>query len=261
MVGKPLAVTLCLLVLSAYSLPGQIKLLVRDGRPFVDGVYVNSHGPYRFLLDTGTNMNLMETGLAHKIGMGTTLHDVVESAVGKTLLAGSDDNIVELRPVRAGGQRFQYSDLETVHLSWPDMHGVLGQAFLSCFDYRLDLRGKRLDFGKQETGGNRAPFRIQDGRTAVSTSLGDLVLDSGAPRLVLFGVLPVSGELREMLTVTGSQSVHMIASRLMIAGRDIWRGDAVALPNQAERGVAGLMPLSIFKAVYVCNSERYVVFE
>jgi len=138
---------------------------------------------------------------------------------------------------------------------------VLGQWFLSGFDYLLDLRGKRLEFGKQSPNGSRSQFRLLDGRSAVSTSLGDLVLDSGAPRLILFGVRPDAGELSEMLTVTGSGSVGMVASRLVIEGRNIWRGDAVAIPNQAEPGIAGLMPLSLFKTIYVCNSEGYVVFE
>jgi hypothetical protein len=258
--ARPLAL-LCAAALATSPLVAEVKLLVREGRPFVDGVYVNGHGPYRFLVDTGTNMNLIEAGLARKIGMNPTFEDSVESAVGKTRMPGSDGNVVELGPVRADRQRFQFSKLETVHMVWPDVHGVLGQWFLSGFDYLLDLRGKRLEFGKQSPIGSRSQFRLLDGRSAVSTSLGDLVLDSGAPRLILFGVRPDAGELSEMLTVTGSGSVGMVASRLVIEGRNIWRGDAVAIPNQAEPGIAGLMPLSLFKTIYVCNSEGYVVFE
>jgi hypothetical protein len=100
-----------------------------------------------------------------------------------------------------------------------------------------------------------------DGRTAVSTSLGDLVLDSGASRLVLFGVVPDAGDLHDMLTFAGAKSVGMVARRLVIEGRNIWRGDAVALPDRTEPGVAGLMPLSLFRSIYVCNSENYVAFE
>lgn len=264
--GGPLAlrrrgIALCVLAMTACPLTGAVKLLVREGRPFVDGVYVNSQGPYRFLLDTGANMNLIESRLARRIGMTTTFEDVVESAAGKTLMPGSDGNVVELGPVRAEGQRFQYTDLETIHMLWPDIHGVLGQTFLSGFDYLLDLRGKRLEFGKQELTGNRSQFRRQDGRTAIATNLGDLVLDSGAPRLVLFGVVSGTGQLRDMLTLAGSKSVRMVASRLAIAGRDVWRGDAVALAGATEQGIAGLMPLSFFRSVYVCNSEGYVVFQ
>jgi hypothetical protein len=103
-----------------------------------------------------------------------------------------------------------------------------------------------------------------NGRTAVSTSLGDLVLDSGAVRLVLFGVAPDrpdKGGKSYLRTISGAQIVGMVFSQLAIEGRDIWRGDAVAIPDRAEPGVAGLMPVNLFRAVYVSNSEGYVVFE
>lgn len=256
----PLAL-LCSLAIAAGPLWGGVALQVREGRPFVDGVYVNGHGPYRFLLDTGTNMNLIEIGLARKIGMHATFENLVESSVGNTMMQGSDGNVVELGQVRSDAQRFQYSDLESIHILGPDIHGVLGQWFLSSFDYKIDLRGKRLEFGKQNPSGSRTQFRMQDGRTAVPTNLGDLVLDSGVSRLVRFGVGADAGELRDFLTVAGSRLVGMVASRLVIEGRNVWRGDAVALPDRTEPGVAGLMPLSLFKTVYVCNSEGYVVFE
>ena len=176
-------------------------------------------------------------------------------------MPGSDGNVVELGPVRAEQQRFQYSNLDTLHMLWPDIRGVLGQAFLGGFDYTVDLRGKRLEFGKQDRSGNRSQFRLLDGRTAISTNLGDLVLDSGASRVVLFGVGSGFGQVRDMLTLAGSTSVRLISSRLAIAGRDVWRGDAVAIPAQTEPGIAGLMPLSVFNSIYICNSERYVVFQ
>jgi len=265
MVGAgPLAflrILICCLAVASLPLAGGVKLQVRDGRPFVDGVFVNGHGPYRFLLDTGTNMNLIETGLARRIDMASTFENEVQSSTGRTLLPGSDGNTVELGPVRAAGQRFQFSKLEALRLVWPDVRGVLGQAFLSGFDYLLDLRGKVLEFGKQNPTGSRSQFRTLDGRSAVSTSLGDLVLDSGAPRLILFGVVPDPGERSEMWTVAGSQTVGMVASKLAIEGRNVWRGNAVAIPARSEPGIAGLMPLSLFRTIYVCNSERYVIFE
>jgi hypothetical protein len=166
--------------------------------------------------------------------------------------------------VKAGGQKFLYSGLEAIHNFAPDIQGVLGQWFLSQFDYTLDLRGKRIEFGKQERNGTRIPLQTINGRLAVSTSLGDLILDSGASRLVLFGVEPNIGlgGKREWRAVAGSQEVGVISIKpLVIEGRPIWRGEAVAIPNRSEPGVDGLLPLSLFKTIYVCNSEDYVVFE
>jgi hypothetical protein len=256
-----LAATALLLAIAACPLPGAVKLDVRDGRLFVRGVYVNGRGPYRFLIDTGANMNLIESDLAEKIGMNATFADIVESAVGKRSMPGSDGNVVELGRVRAENQRFQFSTLESLHTVWPDVKGILGQAFLACFDYRMDLRHKTLEFGKQDPGGKRTPFRLLEGRTMLTTSLGNLVIDSGAARLLLFGVAPGDGGQMPMLTMTGSQNVGTVTRKLLIEGRDVWRGDAIALPDRTEPGIAGLMPISFFKSVYVCNSEGYVVLE
>ena len=89
----------------------------------------------------------------------------------------------------------------------PDIRGVAGtRAFLSgSFDYTVDLRGKKLEFGKQERTGNRSQFRLQDGRTAIPTNLIDLGAGSvraagGAVRRRFEG----RGELRDMLTLAGS---------------------------------------------------------
>jgi hypothetical protein len=256
-----ITVSAALLAIAAYPLAGAVKLEVREGRPFVSGVFVNGHGPYRFLIDTGANMNLIESDLAEKIGMDATFADVVESSLGGRSMPGSDGNVIELAHVRAENQRFQFSTLDSLHTVWPDVKGILGQAFLACFDYTMDLRHKTLQFGKQERAGKRTPFRLLEGRTMLTTSLGDLVVDSGAGRLLLFGVTPGDGDQMPMLTMTGSQNVGTVARKLLIEGRDVWRGDAIALPNRPEPGIAGLMPISFFKSVYVCNSEGYVVLE
>jgi hypothetical protein len=245
----------------ACPLAGAVKLDIRDGRPFVKDVFVNGHGPYRFLIDTGANMNVIESDLARKIGMSATFEDVVESALGKSSMPGSDGNIIALGRVRAENQRFQFSTLDSLHTVWPDVKGILGQAFLACFDYRMDLEHRRLEFGKQEPTGRRTPFQLLEGRTALSTSLGNLVVDSGAARLLLFGVTPEEDDQVPMLTMTGARNVGTVTRKLLIEGRDVWRGDAIALPGRPERGISGLMPISFFKSVYICNSEGYVVLE
>jgi hypothetical protein len=145
---------------------------------------------------------------------------------------------------------------------WPDVQGVLGQVFLLRFDYLLDLHGKRLEIGKQDCSGTRTRMTITNGRPMVTTSMGALVLDSGAARLTLFGAEPQTVSSSVLKTVTGSQETGMVASQaLVIEGRRIWPGQTVAVPHAPEAGVGGLLPVSLFKGIYVSNSEGYVVFE
>jgi hypothetical protein len=249
---------------AAGPITSEVKMQVRDGHPIVGGVYVNGHGPYQFLVDTGTNVDLIEPHLAEVIGLTPTCRAELTSSVGTTIVPAADGIEVRLGLVRANGQKFLLGGLETIRHRWPDVQGVLGQWFLSSFDYTVDSRGKWLDFGKQDQSGTRSRFRLINGRMAISTSLGVLILDSGADRVVLFGVQPNigSGRTGELRTVTGSQQIGMAFNKqLVIEGRKIWRGDALAIPTHSQPGVDGLLPISLFKTIYVCNSEGYIVFE
>jgi hypothetical protein len=236
---------------------------VIEGRPVVDEVYVNGHGPFRFLVDTGSNVNLIETGLARKIGMKAMFQVELASSAGKILTEGSDGNELLFDATMDHDQKFLFTNLEEVHALDPDIRGVVGQWFLSRFDYTIDLRAKRFEFGKQDREGARVRFMMLNGRLVVPTSLGDLVLDSGTARVMLFGGGAVDrNENRGMVkTFAGSQTIGITPRKLTIEGRDVWHGDAVRLPSHTEPGVGGLLPISLFKAVYVANSEGYLVLE
>ena len=244
-----------------FSASGAVRMQVVEGRPVVDGVFVNGHGPYRFLVDTATTMNHMEPGLARSIGLQVNFRTQLSSSVGDVEAVGSEGVEIVLGDARADEQKLLFAGMEVVHQLAGDIQGILGQSFLSRFDYLLDLKRKRLEFGKQIVTGNRSPLRLHEGRNIISTSLGELVLDSGAATLVLFGVRPDGANESLIKTLAGSRTVGMIYSKLIVEGRQIWRGNAVAIPDRSEPGIAGLMPLSLFRAIYVCNSEGFVVFE
>jgi hypothetical protein len=192
--------------------------------------------------------------------MNPTFQVDLASSTGKTQTAESDGNEVSLDTVRANDQKFLLTGLEAIHKLDPDVRGVLGQWFLGRFDYTLDLRAKRLDFGKQDPAGTRTASTMLNGRTVISSSLGKLVLDSGAARLILFGATADGGGTGYVKTLTGSQAIGTASRKLSIEGREVWHGDAVTMPG-SEPEISGLLPLGLFKRVYVCNSEGYVVFE
>jgi hypothetical protein len=239
-----------------------VKLQIRESRPIVDGVYVNGRGPYRFLIDTGTNVNLIETRLARKIGMSASFQIELVSASGRIQASGSDGNEVSLDSAKANGQKFLFSDLDAIHDDSPDVMGVLGEWFLSQFDYTLDMEHQQLRFGKEAPQGTLTQFQIINARPVVSTSLGILALDSGNNHLVLFGTLGdlSTGSGYALRSVSGSRAVGNVSGRpLIIQGRTFWNGDAVAISDRPEPGVDGLMPLSLFQAIYVCNSGGYMI--
>jgi len=241
---------------------GGVKLQLRAGRPVVEGVYINGHGPFRFLVDTGATLNHLDPGLSWAADVSITFHTPLVSSTGTTPASGSEGNEIRLGPVTADGQTFLFGGIDALHQISPDLHGVLGQAFLSRFDYLLDLKSGRLEFGPAvaRPTGTRAAFTHRaDGRAVVSTSLGRLVLDSGAHAMIRFRV-PMTGT-HHMVTAAGTALVGTIPSTLVIGGRLLWRGEAVALADSPETDADGLLPLSAFRSVYFNNSEGYVVID
>jgi hypothetical protein len=249
------------IIIAAVPAFGAVKLHVKEGRPVVDGVYVNGQGPWRFLLDTGANVNLIETDLARKIGVKATSNVELASSSGKASMPQSDGNEVLLDSAKADDQRFLLTGLEAIHKLDPEVRGVLGQWFLAHFDYALDLKAKRLEFGKVAATGARTSFTMVNGRLVVPTSLGGLVLDSGAGRLVLFGVESDRGLDGRVLTLNGSGAIGFASRMLIVGERTVWQGDAVTMSSGTEPGLAGLLPLNLFRSLYVSNSEGYVVLE
>ena len=81
-----------------------VKLQVIEGRPVVDGVYVNGSGPYRFIIDTATSVNLVDVKLARSIGLTPTFRHELRTAAGISLTPGSGDVAVRLDSVQAGHQ-------------------------------------------------------------------------------------------------------------------------------------------------------------
>jgi len=239
-----------------------VKLQMREGRPVVDDVMVDGHGPYRFMVDTGATWNSIDPKLAQAIGMTATFQTQLTSSTGITQASGHKGSEVRLGPVAATDQIFLFAGMEAVHKLSADIQGVLGQVFLAHFDYLLDARAGRMDFGRYAPTAHsvRVAFEVVQGRPVIETSLGSLALDSGAHLLVRFGVKGTGAQL-QMATMSGTTQVSLIDSTLVIDGRTVWRGEAIAVPHSPEAGEAGLLPTSLFKIVYVCNSAHYLILE
>jgi hypothetical protein len=238
---------------------GGVKLEARANRPVVDGVFVNGHGPFRFLLDTGATLNHIDPGIGLSIGLTATSHTTLVTSTGAILAAAGEAREVRLGGIAAERQMFVFAGMDAIHEVSRDLQGVLGQEFLSQFDYRLNLEGRRLEFGEVgDRNGIRADLLTARGRPMITTSLGRFVLDSGAHGVIRFGVR--GGNIsQELVTASGILKVGTVSSRIEINGYTVWHGDAVAVPNSPESDADGLLPVQLFKSVYVSNSKRYVV--
>jgi hypothetical protein len=236
-----------------------VPLEVRDGRPVVK-VCVNGHGPFRFLLDTGSTLNQLDPRIAASIGLVPSFHTRLTSSTGVIEVSGSEGNDLQLGPTSGDQQIVLLNSADGLHQIASDIQGVLGQIFLSRFDYLLDMRTKQLVLGASAPAGTKMMFTIVAGRPVIPTSLGALVLDSGAHVLTRFGVRGFE-DGRQMATAAGTAGVSTIPSTLTIGGRTFWRGEAIAVPQSTETDVQGLLPIASFKKIYVSNSAGYLILD
>src|ERR1039458_6524067 len=242
---------------NARSLPqpdGSLRIVLVAGRPVVDGVFLNGQGPWRFLLDTGAQTNQVEASIARKLGLLPAFRTAIATTAGDALVTGGRVSAT------ATNQEFLFTGLDGVRALAANIHGVLGQEFLSHFDYLLDFAGHRLVFGGPvPDGGSRAVMNLVDGCPTVETDRGKLVLDSGTETAILFGASS-TGSARRIVTASGSASVSAVQNlRLRIAGR-VYATAAASLPRVSPQE-DGLLPASLFNAVYVSNSGKYLVLD
>jgi len=238
-----------------------IRLDILEGRPVASRVFLNGKGPFRFLLDTGAQTNQVEALLARQLGLTSQFQVVLETASGTARVPGGRVAEVTLEGATAANQEFLFTGMEAVQELSPDIQGVLGQEFLSRFDYLLDFRGRYLVFGAAVPGGTRIPARVIDGRMAVQTSHGYLVLDSGTEALILFHTTASSGPGGTIRTASGAGAVSMVHGATVRIGAKSYRPATAAFAANPFLPEDGLLPASLFGSIYVSNSGCYVVAE
>ena len=248
--------------LAASPVPAQTSsttdFSVVGGVPIVNDVFLNGHGPYRFVLDTGSDTNLIDARLVRKLGLraGLTLGNVTPS--GESRVAAGVVDEVAVGPAKAERQEFLVAGAENVAFSELDAVGIVGQEFLRHFDYTLDWKHRRVDWGGTPPGGERLPFRVVSNCMVIATDAGELLLDSGSTSLLLFrnGVHPG----RETVVTANGEftAAQVMGLPIRIGGRK-YHADRVVFHEVPNRPADGALPANLFRAVYVSNSGGYLV--
>ena len=238
-----------------------VKLEILGGRPVACQVFLNGQGPFRFLLDTGAQTNQVEEPLARKLGLAPSFQVEMDTRLGATRVPGGRVAEVALGDASATNQEFLFTTMEAVHALSPGIQGVLGQEFFSHFDYLLDFRGRRLVFGATAPDGARIAVRMIDGRMALPTSYGDLVLDSGVEALVLFRTSAPSAPGGTIRTAAGAGAVSMVQGATVRIGAKSYRPATAAVVANPAAPEDGLLPAALFGSIFVSNSAHYVIAE
>lgn len=285
----------CLLVLMALFLaaprsfavaPGPVSVPFHFVRGFavVVPVSVNGQGPYDFMLDTGSTITTLDSGLGQQLGLAAqglgTVTTLTQSAPAPLAIA----NRVAIGPVTEENLVVMIRDLSGLHQIAPTARGVLGQNALNHADFLLDYKHKLIEFdidgelGRSLRGHHVPLHRELIGNNpkyanlSVHGSVNDnglremeLMLDSGSASLVLFGGVDSVGTGYAESFVADTAGRHLLAGirdlQLVIDGKSREVATHVLSTTGAGPHIGGLLPTSIFNRIYISNTGGFAMFE
>jgi Aspartyl protease len=254
------------------------------GALLVIPVKINQSGPFDFMVDTGSQLNVVDPSLAARLTLksqgtvgllATATYSQASVAVLDSLEAGSH---VVMKPLVA------IQDLQQIQVADPRIRGVLGENFLAHFDVLIDyphrllcldeaklmqrkLHGERIPLVPRKHWENKVPFSE---RLVISVNLSDtgnrqilLQLDSGSDGPILY-----SGN-RELQAAEVSEAHHAFA---LLPPQDMRIGDRIirkatfVTPISPARDVLdreedGLLATVLFQRVYISHADHYVIFD
>ena len=243
-------------------------------------VFIGEDGPYRFLLDTGSSHTVISQTLATTLRAVPVAKAPMATSVGSILAL-----VVRLSDVAVGTARVESLLATSLPSSAAEMLGdgilgVLGQDFLSHFNYTLDYRTSRLSWDDEDQieKGVRLALEPSHGRLLVRLPQDArcrcplrLVPDSGANGVVLFAgteadrlAVNTAGTSMRMSTLVGEGSARrVIVSALLVGPATLWNLPAsrVVLPEDTTEHGDGLLPLSLFARVSFRHHEGYMVVQ
>ena len=260
------AAAVCLLAENPAWAGKPLKLRLLGGVPVVDGVYLDGHGPYRFVLDTGAQRSRISASLAAALGWKPAFQTKAVTQTHAVMRDGFRASHVRLGEIEATDEEFVAASFTDIQELDPNIQGFLGQSFLSKLDYLIDFRHKKVQFGSATfREGVKTAFELSHGCMVTSTSQGQLTLDSGATTVVLYdpGEVVWKGNL-SVFTTEGQATVRRgELPSLLVAGREFRNVDTAASARRKYDATDsnGLLPASLFRSLYVSNSGGYVVFD
>jgi len=268
---KRLLLALALPVFGATVLPLDVR-----GPYVIAEISLSGQGPLRFLLDTGAQSSVVDPELARTLQLHASYGVQVAATVGEAVAPAFKSPLLCLGNHCVGGMEILAYPLDRVRAAAGPIDGVLGQSFLSHFNFLLDYSGRTI-YIEDTTGpqlslsGARVPFTLLNGRPSIRASLSGmdrtlrLVLDSAASHVTLFGsgtnlIAPATVEAR-LDSSFASDTVNMLrVPSLRIEDQLLHHVPTAWLPGRDENRLEdGLLPVTLFRAVYFNPEEGYVV--
>jgi Aspartyl protease len=254
-------------------------------------VSVNHSGPYDFLLDTGTQVTMLDSGLAAELKLSTHGEAKVASAGFSASATFADLDSIGAGSHAVSSQKVLVYDLQNLQAAGLKIRGVLGEDFLEQFDMLIDnahnllcldestamraeVKGKRVSLLAPDAAQNGAALpkslivavRLSDGMRPVR-----LKLDSGANVPFLYNTpdYMALGAFRGASLRGGANGAQRTFTALPPQNVKIGSVElskvlfvtlAGARKDQRTSDFDGLLTVGLFRWVFVCHSGQFSVF-
>jgi predicted aspartyl protease len=236
-------------------------------RIIIDNVSINGEGRYRFLIDTGSQSTMIDASVARKLSLTAAYRVSLDTPAGSRIVPAANTLSVSAGTAHAENIEVLWYDFNTERSALGDIHGILGNNFLSRFDYILDFKNRTLLLRPQSgfaesIRGERIPFHLDEGRIVVPVRFAkdglphDFILDSGATTMILPEALADTLALRSkarLHTTAGIEDVAVTDVPCIFVGKSAVRN----LPAAIQR--TSLLPAHIFESIYVNSARGYLV--
>jgi predicted aspartyl protease len=258
-------------------------------------VKINHAGPFDFMVDTGTQVTVIDPSLASELGLNSQgrvgLVSVANYAQASATVLDTleaDSKVVEKSPAIV-------QDLPSIQAADPRIRGVLGESFLAHFDLLVDyghkllcldetptlrhsVRGERIPYVPPQHPEDELPFTQRPVVSAHFAAAGTrpilLLVDSGSdgPILLPGSEQPGIQALIHNATLQGRNATVAQRTFAVVPPANIQIGNRILtkitfvtpvrvaknLPRQHEDG---LLPTVLFQRVFISGTGHFVVFD
>jgi hypothetical protein len=264
------------------------------GALLVIPVKINQSGPFDFMVDTGSQLNVIDPALAAQLDLksqgtvglvATAAYSQASVGVLDSLEAGSQ---VVLKPLVV------VQDLGPIQAADPRIRGVLGENYLAHFDVLIDysrgllcldeaklmekyVRGERIPLLPAKHPETEVPFSE---RLVVSVNLSDagnqpilLQIDSGSDGPILYaGNRELEQPLLKRAKLQGTEVNEARRAFAILPPQDMRLGSrtvrkvpfvtpATRSQKVPDREEDGILPTLLFQSVFISHSDHFVIFD
>jgi predicted aspartyl protease len=269
-----------------------IRILPLEPAQIAVPVDINGTGPFKFLLDTGSQITVLEPSLAEHLGLPTVGSIGIVSVAGHSTASLAGIDRIRIGENEARRTQVAVLDLAGVQTANPEVRGVLGQDFLAHFDLLIDQRHMLLCFDQsgrmqRDLDGEHIPV-LRSSADSSDLPVTEPVLiaalfeggGSGPAILKLDcgGNVPLlfqskqrsfkgSDKIREgsALGRRTTLSLRATSPRNVVIGTHRLHRVTFLTPTSSagppRSGEDGLLPTTLFKRVFISNRDRFVIFD